>query len=562
MGIIKRNGKIVKVGSQRRRSIETRQFDYKLLSLEDLEYLFQDVAPIMFAKTTPKKHQYASLGFASEKDRVGFIHGIGTGKTLCSIWTSWMWGCKKNLVVGPSSSFDAWERDLSKYTDFSYIFLKGTTTERRLCLEKEFDYYIIQYEGLKTIFGDFVYKCPYCTLQWTSQDDSDKEGSAKQKAMEHYKKCSYTPKKEEDKKPLWKGWVINYDRIGNQFNCLHLDEVHRASGEASKQSEIIYQLSWRAKKLVALTGSPLNKRTKDANLLKMWHIMRVIDLGATLGNNFFKYRNAYFKQYGFEWKLKSGCEEKILKKIASACIRYTKEECIDLQEPVRKRINVDPTPEQLKLEESIIQSDCLYLKDLTINTEGPLVKPQKLKQICSGFIYGVTPDGSKGSFPVPTNKFKELEYLLQEIDEKVIIFFEYVEEGDLLIDWCKKNHYHFTTIRGKDSKEERSTNYKNFVNNKKIQILLGQMSCCSESLELVVSRIVIFFAQAEKSLTREQCEGRVLREFQTKQCIIIDIVVKNSAEEISFVHRDDETKATNAILEYIKMKGGIVDHPT
>jgi len=565
MGLIKKDGKIVRVGKkniQRRHPAENKSFDYKLLSLDDLQYLFQDVSSIMFKKATPKKHQYASLGFASEKDRVGFIHGIGTGKTMCAIWSSWMWGCKKTLVVGPSSSFEGWERDLSKFTDFSYIFLEGSTKDRKQAIEKEYDYYIIQYEALKTIFGDFSYQCPYCTLSWTSQEDTDEEGSARQKAMEHYQNCSYTPKKEEDRKPLRGEWRINYDRISDKFDCIIFDELHRASGKGSLQSDIAYQLSWRAKKVIGLTGSPINKRTIDDNLLQMWYLMRILDLGQTLGTNFFRYRNAYFRQYGFQWKLKKGCEERIMKKIASTCIRYTKEECIDLQVPVRKIIKVDPTQAQLELETEIIRSDTIHLDNLEINTEGPLVKPQKLKQICSGFIYGVDQEGNKKSIAIPTNKLKELDYLMQEIDEKVIIFFEYVEEGDSLIDWCKQHNYHFTTIRGKDTKEERSANYKNFVNNKKVQILLGQMSCCSESFELIVSRIAIFFTQARKSLTRDQCEGRILREFQNKRCIIIDILVRNSVEEILYANREDETKATNAILNYIKEKGGIIDNPS
>jgi hypothetical protein len=107
-------------------------FDYKKLTREELDAFFVDFP----FQIEPMLHQMISMAFGAYHDRVMFLHGVGTGKTLTSLWTSELWGCKKILVVCPSSAFSAWERDISQYTDCTFEFLVGSGRIEKQSLRK------------------------------------------------------------------------------------------------------------------------------------------------------------------------------------------------------------------------------------------------------------------------------------------------------------------------------------------------------------------------------------------------------------------------------------------
>jgi len=137
-------------------------FDYKKLTKEELDDIFRDFP----FKLSPMRHQLISLSFASVHGRCGFLHGVGTGKTLAALWTTQLWENKKILVVCPSSAFSAWERDISKYTDYSHEFLLGSGRHRRSLLKKKRDIYITETD-IKNILRTkaAIYAACYLLLQ-------------------------------------------------------------------------------------------------------------------------------------------------------------------------------------------------------------------------------------------------------------------------------------------------------------------------------------------------------------------------------------------------------------
>jgi SNF2 family DNA or RNA helicase len=536
MGIVKKGNKVVRTHITSSSRIRPKTFDYKKLSLEDLRDLFQDVRNEVFGDKEPRKHQYASLGFATEKDRIGYIHDIGTGKTFCAIWTSHIWQVKRTLVVGPTDSFAAWERDL-RCTQFKYVFLSGKAEDRKKLLNQNYDFYIINYEGLKVLFAEILYTCPYCFKRF----------GYKEEVFAHFPNCEKYQSALYQEKPVKGEWTIDYDLFSNKFDCLVFDELHRASNDKSLQGKIAFELSWRAKKVIGMTGSPCRERTQDEDLLQLWYMMKVLDLGASLGNNFFKYRKRFFYEAGFKWKLKKGCRDKILDLVSSSCIRYERSECMDLPPVIYELLSVEPSSEQLKMEDKLIKD---YASD-------PLQLDQKLKQLASGFVYQVSDSGRRATERFACLKIKELEYALEVLDkEKVIIFFNYIEEGNMLQEFLTNEKISYTTIIGKDSIKQRDENFKNFTSSKKISVLLAQCRCASESREMIVCHTAIFICQTDHR-TRMQCEGRIVRDGQKHSCLIVDIIVKGSIEEKVIQNRDSQKDSAEIILEFIKEKGGV-----
>jgi len=498
----------------------SKTFDFKNLSDEDLDYIFKPVQDL-FTKFTPRRHQYISLAFGNEVDRLVYAHGIGTGKTLCAIWTMLLWEVKKTLVVCPGSAFEAWERDISGHTNLSYKFLMGSSEVRKEDVKADEDVFIINYEGLKCLFGNLVRKK-------ISEDGTITPG----------------------------GWKVDYDSLNRfSFDCVVVDEIHRASSFMAKQIEICHELSWRAKKFIGLTGSLVNKRTIDKNLLDLWSVLKVVDLGKTLGNNVHRYRNAYFRKRGFDWELKPGSAKKILSRLENVCIRFDKRECLDLPPVTRVVRKVDMTKSQRDLEKVAIDE---ISKD-GISITNALVKSAKLRQIASGFMYKKGRN-EREVIRCKTNKTKELLLLLDEMEGKVIIFFEFVEEGVIIQELLQKHRIRYVRIQGNVKEEDRIANSKLFVENEDIRVMLCMERCAKESWHWAVSHNEIFYTQSYKHLTREQCEGRVDRDGQEEPCLIVDLAVRGSVEEVPLRSRKDEKKAAEEVLNYIKEKGGrIVD---
>lgn len=491
-------------------------FDYKKLTQEELDEIFQGI-PFTIP---PMRHQLISLAFASNNNRVAFLHGVGTGKTLTALWTAQILESKKILVVCPSSAFSAWERDISKYTNYSFDFLLGSGKKRRSILKKRRDIYIINYEGLKTI---------YCNLK------------------------------------TGKGWKIDYSSFIHKFDCVILDEVHKCKSYKSIQSNICHQLSKMAKIVIGLTGTPVDK-----SLLEAFNIYKVIDLGSSLGNNYFLYRNKYFRQGFYDWIIKPGAEKIILDKIARTSISFNREECFDLPEIQEEIREIEPTKEFLDMQHSIISSTEILLDGTRIKLEATELEENEekfrqirahfLRELPLGFLYYKTGEEDKKVYRLKKNpKIESLMDLLEDTSGKVIIFYHFKEEGLLIQEAIKKSKILFIQIQGGQSAKDRSDSIKKFTKNQSIKYAIVQESAGSEGWEGYVAHVAIFFSPIGSPLLRKQCIGRIHRMGQTHSCLIVDLVLKRSIDTRVIKNRGERFNFVQETMKYIQEYGGVED---
>jgi SWI/SNF-related matrix-associated actin-dependent regulator 1 of chromatin subfamily A len=408
-------------------------FDYKKLKKEELEEIFKDVR----FKIPPMQHQLISLAFAAEKNRVAFFHGVGTRKTLTSLWSAQLWDCRKMLVVAPSSAFSAWERDINQYTDYNFEFLLGSGRERQAKLKKKKDIFVVNYEGLKTIYANLM---------------------------------------------KGRGWKINYTSFIHNFDCLILDEIHKCKNYSSLQSNICLELSKKAKHVIGLTGTAI-----DNSLLEAFNIYKVIDLGKTLGTNFVMYRNRFFKPSFFNWELKKGAEEEILKMMSKTTLSFDRTECFDLPEIQEIVRTVEPSDEFTSLQLKIVNGETINLNGTIIklrtdNEEHDLiVRSNFLRELPCGFLYYKDESGVKQTYRLKKNaKLESLIDILEDTSGKVIIFFNFTEEGNLIQETLKKEKHNFICIHGGQDTLERIELVKKFTNDKSIKCAVVQQTAGAE----------------------------------------------------------------------------------
>lgn len=484
-------------------------FNWKSLSDEELQIIFEEVN----FKIDPWRHQKIAIAFTLNRKvpRALYLFDVGTGKTIAALLTLSLLGCKKILVVCPTSAFGAWERDIPATTDYNFTFLTGSKQERLNKLSEKYNIYVINYEGLKVIYSVLI--------------------------------TGYH-------------WVINPKSFVHNFDAIVFDEVHKCRAPKSLQSRICFELSRRSKCCLGLTGTILDK-----NLLELHNVYKVVDLGSSLGSNYFSFRRSYFRKGKFEWYPKQGSKEKILSKVAPISIRFSRDECLDLPEIQSEIKEVSPSLEFLNLQDQIINKNTLTInKNLQMdNPEGP-ARSVKLVEISGGFFYyrerteepNVDPSWKRKAYRLKRNpKLETLMDIIDESSSKVVVFHNYIEESLMIEEELEKSKIGYISVRGGTQKNRKEL-LNLFTNDPKIKILLAHPSCAREGFDASISNLMIFFSPIASPMIREQCMGRIYRAGQTKKCLFIDLVMKDSVDATILNNRSSRKRLVDSVMEYIQ----------
>ncbi len=510
------------------------EMNYKSLSKKELRSWFKDLIEF---KPEPFKHQYASVAFTLGENlrRIFLIHGIGTGKTLTSLFLTQAWLPQKTLIICPNSVIRTWEKELRTQSNFDFIALTGSKRQRIEKLALKRDFYILNYEGLKTL----------CS-----------------KPNEPRRKIKNIP--DQDK--------IN--SLG--FDCIIIDESHHLRNPESLQSKICEGITRRARYVIMMTGTPIGRNIED-----LFSQMLVLDNGTTFGQSYSRFKNFYFYRKPFkyvyyekrecgicgdlyinkyehlkmhnmtfpEYFRKVGIDKTaktvILDTVGRSSIRYSREECVDLPSITYEVREIESTPAQDKSTLEVIAG-----LDLEIIKSRLKYHLHKVIQITSGFIFD---KGEVIHTFTPNPKLKELENLLEEIDEKFIIYHNYTYESILISKLLAKKNIHHAMLNGRIKNKDKELNA--FTNDLKCKVLIAHPQTGGEGLDGLqkVSRIEVFFSNGFiGSILRNQAEGRIHRTGQNQACVIIDLVMKGTIDEVIYNSLKNQKAINNEILLYLQ----------
>lgn len=493
------------------------EFDYKSLTLEQLEWAYQGV-PFL---RKPRWHQYVSLAFAEDKSRVCFWHGVGTGKTLAAYYTAQRKGCRNILVVCPKHAVSSWLRDI-KWTEYSHVLISGETPERKARMASSANVHIIPFHALKTVFSSLKQR-PGTTPVAT--------GLTEEEATEYLKKDkNYRLSRSRTAPGTWnvvklKGrkWTIDQGEIERYgFDCLIIDEIHRCNSSGTTQSKICKAISAQTSNVIALTGTPVDKV-----LLEMFHIYEVVDLGATFGTNFWRFRLDHFEEHGLDYQVRPGHDEIILRQAMPITLSFGKDECMDLPECTEDILLLDPTPEFRKLEERIILQKPIGVGGSKATFGEGSVRSTKLKQLSGGFLY--LPDDA--TYNLKENpKLEAVLDLLDNTGEKIIVWYRFTEVMEMIARALTPLAVPFTHIGGGMTPEEVVAVQSQFQEDPAIRIISCQETC-NEGWDGFAAGITVFWDLIISPRQREQCIGRMHRQGQEKKTLVYDLVLQGTVDE-------------------------------
>jgi SNF2 family DNA or RNA helicase len=458
----------------------------------------QDILASVKFRTEPLDHQKRCLLWALDRKRVAYWLDVGTGKTLLALYTMTLWERKRTLIVCPNPVVQTWADEISKHTTASYVKLVGTAAERMRRLKEDHNFYIINYEGLRVLWGT--------------------------KRGKHFQ--------------------MNFDLLQHTpFDSLIIDECHRTKNSKSYTAKCCREVSRRVSHCIVMTGTPLTKDQRD-----LWSEMSVMDLGRALGNNYWTFVRRYFKPRGYDWVLRKGALEEILKLLAPSTIRFERQECFDLPERVYETRLIEMSDEQKKLTDAIVSG--VQLDD---NFDGAAILQcgMKMAQVAGGLLIN---NNNEVRLLKPNPKLDALAGIVEEISGKFIVYHHFVVEGELIENLFRRIGVSYQAVRGGIAHQPERI--QEFRTNPNVQALVAHPACGGEGINLYEANTIIFYSNSYNLVHRVQAEGRIYRLGQTKKCLYIDLIADDGTGDsidMRILHSlQQKADAAQTVLDYIR----------
>lgn len=304
--------------------------------------------------------------------------------------------------------------------------------------------------------------------------------------------------------------IINYDLIFRRLELsqlkgftLMLDESSLIQNETSKRSKFILK-KLKPKNVILLSGTPTGGKYE-----KLWSQCQLIGWNISKDAFWNTYVDFHYEDKdGFPLKVISGYKnvERLKRKLREhGAIFMKSEEVFDLPDKIDNRIRVPTTKEYRKFrKDAIVKYDG---RDYVGDTS--LTKMLYERMLC-GFAN--------------KEKLNALHDLLESTDDRIIIFYNFVNELTKIVDICNDLERPYSIVNG-DTKD--LTAYENFENS----VTLIQYQAGSMGLNLQKSNKIVYFTPPLSSELFEQSKKRTHRIGQQRTCFYYYMICRNSIEE-------------------------------
>lgn len=318
-----------------------------------------------------KAHDYQQYAteFVLEHPYCGLILDMGLGKSVITLTALWdlildSFDCGRVLVVAPKRvAEDTWPKELAKWDHLkglTYSLVMGSEKERRQALMKRAFIYIINRENVS--------------------------------------------------------WLVENYRW--DFDTLVIDELSSFKSAKAQRFRALKKVRPLIKRVIGLTGTPAPN-----TLIDLWPQIYLLDMGQRLGRFVTHYRERFFvpdkrnREMVYTYKPREGAEQQIYELIGDICISMKANDHLKMPELISNRINIQLSPQERKLYETLEKDMFLKLSGGEIDAVNGASLTGKLLQMASGAVY----DTEGRTLRIHERKLDVLEDLIEAANGKPLL---------------------------------------------------------------------------------------------------------------------------------------------
>jgi SNF2 family DNA or RNA helicase len=311
-----------------------------------------------------------------------------------------------------------------------------------------------------------------------------------------------------------------------------IDESTTIKNPDAKRTRNIVALGKASKYRRILTGSPVTKSPLD--LYKQCEFLDeyLLDHSSyyTFRTRYAVMRTANFGGRSVQIVVGYRNLAELSQKLEPFSYRCLKEDCLDLPDYTYTKRIIQLTPEQQKIYNQMKQIALAQLDGKTMTTQSAMVQLMRLHQITCGHF--TADDGTIKK--IKNDRITALVDILQEVENKAVIWAHYRNDIDSIIDAVKKTFGEgsYVTYYGDTTNEERQNAIKQIQDpNSKVRFIIGTPQTGGYGITLTGANTMIYYANGYDYEKRIQSEARINRAGQTRKMTYIDLIAENTIDE-------------------------------
>jgi SNF2 family DNA or RNA helicase len=439
-------------------------------------------------KTKPFEHQRQALMKGAESNNFAYFMEMGTGKTKVAIDNaSYLFTqnkVKNVIVIAPNSVYLNWVKEIEVHCSVQYkIFCHKIDKMNDPLFNDPLDltWYLFNVEAM-----------------------SHKSGLKKVKEL----------------------------LTAANETMMIIDEATTIKNRTAKRTKNIIELGKTVAYKRLLTGSPVTKSPLD-----LFSQVAFLSRDLLGHQSFYTFRARYAVMHEIDMGGRSVLLpryytnlEELEKNIKQFSYRCRKIECLDLPDKLYTQHYITLKEEHAKAYDQLKRNAWAVIQNEEVSYSNKLTEILKLHQCVNGHVK--TDDHKIIEFDDP--KLNQLLEVIEENEGKFIIWANYIYNIEKIINILKDRYGNdsVVSVYGAIDARQRIRNVKLFETSDTVRFFVGNPSTGGYGLNLVSASYVVYYSNSYNLEVREQSEDRAHRIGKDKNVLVIDLLVKDTVDEM------------------------------
>ena len=313
--------------------------------------------------------------------------------------------------------------------------------------------------------------------------------------------------------------IINFDGVkvvapelaAGGFDLIIVDEANAVKSVQTERWKALASLIKPNTRLWLMTGTPASQSPLDA-----FGLAKLVNPNA-VPRYFGSFRDKVMvKVTQYKWMPRLDAQD-IVHAALQPAIRFTKDECLDLPDLLFTTREVPLTAQQKKYYDAIRKQMMTIAAGAEITATNAAAMLNKLLQISQGAAY--TDDREVVEFDI-SNRFNELLDVIEQTDNKVLVFVPFRHSLVMLQDQLIKHNFTVEAIHGDVSPNKRAEIIKRFQSEDDPRILLLVPQATAHGITLTRADQVVWWGPVASTEIYMQANSRAHRAGQTNKVTV------------------------------------------